>query len=372
MFGGLVHNLERVRSEGYSLEVLGALSSARAGSTNKVYESKWKLFVAFCKARGASPEAADPPLVADFLLYLFNVRKCSPRTIASYRSALGNVLRFSSSYDPGNDVVLAQLIKGFERQRQPVQRRIPTWDLGLVLRFLAEPRSANDRLSLHLLTAKTVFLLSLASAGRCHSLAALELKFSYVSRQPLVIEIPYHLTYVPKQYFRVKVRNPIVPLRIEALPQGEDVSVCPVHTLFEYLKRVSKLRAPSQSSLFIPHALGKHSRLAPQAVGRYIVRLIQTAYEAAGLNPPKGVKAHDVRGIATSLRALTGVALAEVLAAGQWSQPHTFVKFYLKEFPQGHLSSLGSCPPFLAAGGMISSSVLPFQEERPEGRSRRQ
>ena len=93
-------------------------------------------------------------------------------------------------------------------------------------------------------------------------------------------------------------------------------------------------------------------------MGRYVVRVILHAYEQAGFRPPKGVRAHDVRGIATSLRALTGVALSEVLAACQWSQPHTFVKFYLKDFPRGHLSSLGEAPPFFAAGGMLSASAF--------------
>ena len=222
-----------------------------------------------------------------------------------------------------------------------------------------------------MLTAKAVFL-SLASAGRCHSLAALECKISFLSNDPLVICIPYHLSYIPKQYFRLKVRKVIEPLRIDALPEGGDLGICPAHTILAYLDRVRAHRRHSQSSLFIPHNLEKSSRLAPAAVGRYIVKIILSAYEAAGLHPPTGVRAHDVRGIATSLRALTGVALAEVLAAGQWSQPNTFVKFYLKEFSPGFLSSLGSCPPFSAAGGMISSTLLPFQSRRPRQRIRQE
>ena len=160
--------------------------------------------------------ASPPP----FLVYLFDMRKCSARTIAAYRSALDNVLRFTSRYDPGEDKVLSQLLKGFERKRAPVARRIPSWDLGLVLKFLAEEENFNDNLSLHLLTAKAVFLLSLATAGRCHSLAALENKVVVVSHDPFVLQIGYHLSYVPKQYYRLKDRKPITPVLLEAMPPG--------------------------------------------------------------------------------------------------------------------------------------------------------
>ena len=353
-----MHNVEGMSGRGYSSKVIKALGDARASSTNKVYDSKWRLFATFCSSRGIVPEVATPPQVAEFLIYLFDVRKCSSRTIAAYRSALGNVLRFTSCYDPGEDKVLSQLLKGFERKRAPVARRIPSWDLGLVLKFLAEEENFNDNLSLHLLTAKAVFLLSLATAGRCHSLAALENKVVVVSHDPFVLQIGYHLSYVPKQYYRLKDRKPITPVLLEAMPPGECDALCPVTTLIAYRKRVASLRKPGQSSLFIPHDTSKPTRLHPAAVGRYVVKVILLAYERAGIRPPRGVRAHDVRGVATSLRALTGTGLAEVLAAGQWSQPHTFVKFYLKDFPRGHLQSLGEAPPFFAAGGMISASAF--------------
>ena len=120
---------------------------------------KWRLFATFCQTSGIVPEVASPHQVAEFLVYMFDVRKCFYRTIASYRSALVNVLRFTS-----------------------VPRRIPTWDLGLVLKFLAEEENCNDKFSPHLLTAKN--LLSLATAGPCHSLAALESKVVVVSHDP--------------------------------------------------------------------------------------------------------------------------------------------------------------------------------------------
>ena len=349
-------------ARGYSDHVVDALRHARAASTNRVYDSKWKLFKSFCSERGVIPESAGPATVAEFLYFLFYSRNCSARTVASYRSAVGNVLRFSTSYDPADDKVLSQLLKGFKRTRCPVDRSVPSWDLSLVLSQLAREEFSNDTLSLHLLTAKAVFLVSLATAGRCHSLAALENCIDILIGPPRSFSIPYHRQHIPKQFFRLKHPKPIVPVTLTELPIGSPVGICPVRSLDAYRERVAPYRSSSQTSLFIPHTLTKKTRVHPAAIGRYVVKLIEWAYEQTGDTAPSGIRAHDVRGIATSLKALTGVALTDVLAAGQWSQPDTFTRFYLKDFPASHLRSLGQFPVFAAAGGFISSSVLPFQK----------
>ena len=129
LFGGVVHSIESMTARGYSDHVVDALRHARSASTNRVYDSKWKLFKSFCLERCLSPESAGPATVAEFLYFLFHSRNCSARTVASYRSAIGNVLRFSTSYDPADDKVLSQLVKGFKRIRSPIDRSVPSWDL---------------------------------------------------------------------------------------------------------------------------------------------------------------------------------------------------------------------------------------------------
>ena len=352
------HDLGKLRNLGYSQDVLNALGKSRAASTNQVYDSKWKLFASFCRKHGVPPEVAPPPLVAEFLLYLFRDRECTARTVSSYRSAIGNVLRLTSDYDPANDKLVSQLIKSFKRQRPPTVSKVPPWDLGIVLRHFMRPENANGFLDLHTLTAKAVFLLSLATAGRCQALAALENDLTIVQSSPMVILISYQKGFLPKQYFLLKNPKAPAPVRIQEIPENLSVGVCPVRTLLAYRSRVAKLRSPGQSSLFIPHNTGKKTRLHPSAVGRYIVKTILRAYEAEGLQYPAGVRAHDVRGIATSLRALTGVSLVDVITAGGWSQPSTFTRFYLKQFSSGQLRSLGQSPDFCAAGGTVLSSDL--------------
>ena len=94
-----------------------------------------------------------------------------------------------------------------------------------------------------------------------------------------------------------------------------------------YLDAVARLHAPSQSSLFIPHSEHAVHNITPQAVSRYVIHVIRWAYDVAGKASPD-CRAHDVRKIAASLRALSGDSLQDVLTSGQLSSPYTFLKHY--------------------------------------------
>ena len=123
----------------------------------------------------------------------------------------------------------------------------------------------------------------------------------------------------------------IGPLVIPACPNPSLAQVYPVRTLQFYCDAVHAHRAPSQSSLILPHNPDSNENISVQAIGRYIVRLVHFCYAAEGLSLPQ-CHAHDVRKMAASLRALTSVALDDVLEAGKWSTPSTFLQYYQVPF----------------------------------------
>ena len=87
---------------------------------------------------------------------------------------------------------------------------------------------------------------------------------------------------------------------------------------------MAALRAPSQCSMFIPHVASSSSCVNPQSISRYFVHLVRWAYDIAGEASPD-CRAHDVRKIAASLRALSSDSLMDVLQAGQWLSPYMFL-----------------------------------------------
>ena len=62
------------------------------------------------------------------------------------------------------------------------------------------------------------------------------------------------------------------------------------------------------------------------------------------------VKPHSVRHVATSLNALKGFKLDDVLRAGAWTSPGTFLRFYVQHFSTDRISQLSRFGGFIAAG----------------------
>ena len=110
----------------------------------------------------------SPPLnsVADFLLYLFEVKNLQPSTIDGYRSAIADKLG-NVTLNISKDDNLTRLLDSFHRDRPKGRRGIPSWNLSLVLHQLMKaPFEPLREASLKHLTFKTVFLLALGSGKR--------------------------------------------------------------------------------------------------------------------------------------------------------------------------------------------------------------
>jgi hypothetical protein len=249
--------------------------------------------------------------------------------------------------------VLTQLMQSFRRTQRVSARRVPQWDVGFVLNVLSWASLANNHLSLHELTAKMVFLLALASGERRHALAAMRFPPSFSAD---AVTIEFDPDFVPKSYFLRRNLSRIKPLVLPSAP-AHLVQVCPVATLRAYLLAVDSKRVPSQTSLIIPHADTNQRNVSVHAVGRYLVRLIRFCYEAAEQSPPT-CKGHDVRKVATSLRALTSVALDDILDAGQWASPHMFLKHYRVPFSSHQRATLDKW-----VGLPVARSCLSLQEK---------
>ena len=293
-------------------------------STNLIYESKWKLFQSFCALRGAGPFQATSALIAEFLVHVAQTRQASVSTLAGYRSAIGNVIRLTTGFDPGSDLVLSQLMRSFRRTQPIPCRRIPQWDVGLVLEVLNESVEVEESMDLRLFTAKVVFLVALASGDRSCALATLR----HPPRvSPSELTVDFLAKFVPKAYFVRKNMSRIAPLVLRMSPEQSLRQVCPYRAVQSYCERVANHRKPNQDSLFIPHNLSKSHNIKPQAIARYITTLIAWCYERRELTAPKS-RAHDVRKVATSMRELSATALSDVLSAGEWTTPHMFFKHY--------------------------------------------
>ena len=85
---------QSLRDRQFSSDVAEHVSKARRDSTVKVYDAKWQIFRDWADQRKIDPIQATPQIVADFLTFLFSVKKCQVSTIRGYRSTISNTLKY--------------------------------------------------------------------------------------------------------------------------------------------------------------------------------------------------------------------------------------------------------------------------------------
>ena len=81
-----------IRKQGFSEAVATRIEAPQRRSTRSVYEAKWSIFTKWCIANQVDFKSPPLKLVADFLLYLFEVKNLQPSTIDGYRSAIADKL----------------------------------------------------------------------------------------------------------------------------------------------------------------------------------------------------------------------------------------------------------------------------------------
>ena len=249
-----------------------------------------------------------------------------------------------------------------ELQRPRVTPVLPQWDLGIVLEALSKPPYEPLReASFKHLTLKTVFLLTMASAGRRSELHALRFDQNYIQFKPKGAGVT--LYFSPEFMRKNQTPNQVNdPWYIPAVPTGKSEfgANCPVRALryyHRYLTEHPELRK-DRRRLFVPikdNNAGKE--LSASTISRWICTTIVDSHAAIqnSRNLSGSVKAHKVRAVATSLQLFNKVDLHSVMKAGKWSSGGTFTSFYLRDLcPQAE--SLQRAGPIVAAGDIVRIS----------------
>jgi hypothetical protein len=105
--------------------------------------------------------------LADFLVYLFEIKRSVPSTIKGYRSAIGRTISILGGPDFGQNEYISLLVRSFSLERLKQNKLVPQWNLGLVLAALnSPPFEPAEEVDLRFLYYKCCFLLALASGIR--------------------------------------------------------------------------------------------------------------------------------------------------------------------------------------------------------------
>ena len=228
--------------------------------------------------------------------------------------------------------------------------RPPSWDLSKVIRFLLSGAFEPLRdAPLRALSKKVLFLLALATAKRVGELKALSCIVSFVGGDAC-------LSYVPEFVAKSESLSRSIPrsflvksLSDFAAALDDDLLLCPVCVLRIYLDRTLSL-APNRHRLFVSPSCSTRA-MSKNAVSFFLREVIHVA-EAA--RPEVGtVRAHDIRGVSTSVAFHRNWSVSAVLDAATWSSGSVFTSFYLRDL-QYEFQGLRSFGPFVAAGSRVA------------------
>lgn len=246
-------------------------------------------------------------------------------TIRNYRSAISAIHRgFPDGSSVGTNQSIQRIIKGMFHKRPPAKPLPPSWTIDDVLTALAGPPYEPLKTStLTHLTWKTLFLVAAASARRRSDLHALTIKPGFLRFEPEGVRLlPDPAFLLKNQTMSFSPEEIYLPAIGSVSSIQEDERWCPVRALRYYIKRTKPVRTGDR--LFIlPQA--PYTGASRDTIARWIKQLI-----IRYAKPNEPVRAHDLRGIATSRAWFAGVPLERVMTAAVWKSVSTFVSIYLR------------------------------------------
>ena len=160
------------------------------------------------------------------------------------------------------------------------------------------------------------------------------------------------LSYVPEFLAKTEtaVRPLLRPFSIQDFAAGlpEDLLLCPVLSLREYLRRTSSF-VNQPCRLFVSprrpsHAMSKNG----------ISFVLREVIVNSGASSEDGAapRAHSIRGIATFSTFFKNWSISSVLKAASWNSNTVFTSFYFRDL-QYVFEGVRSLGPFVAAGERI-------------------
>ena len=345
---------QHLRSEGFSEQSAARIARKTRPTSNDLYERYWHRYVIWCEEHHIDPFQASVPQLTDFFNVLFDSGNYKPHTIEGFKACICTTLSLALDKQLSHNARLSALMSNFKQSAPSSMFEVPKWNLTLVLNMLInKPFEPLVDCSLKLLTYKTVFLVALASAGRCSELHALSFEHLTYNEDRSCFWLQPHPEFLAKTQpsrdpkFRKVFKIPA--LADFAGPDLPDRFLCPVRALRLYLAKTTKLRK-QRKSLFISFSPSHTGDITKNTIAGWLRRTIRMAHTSATADDISLARAtpHEVRALSASVAFDRNISLDNIMSACSWRSHNTFTSFYLRDLArQGHDSL--SLPPLVVA-----------------------
>ena len=321
---------------GLPREVSEHLSRKNRQSSARTYEAKWRVYVRWCHGRRINPLSAPIDAILSFFCYLFDRLGLKPTTIDGYRAMLGPIYR-AKGLDLSTNRVVSDLLSAFRTQRPKLAPTLPDWDISFVLYCLTrQPWEPLQDISLKRLTLKTFFLLLLASGRRRSDLGAIDVtRISYRADGSMLL-YPER-GFLPKTVAATEGERAFSPICIPDLKNyvganEPDAYLCPVRAVRIYVARTNRYRH-GRNRLFLSYQMSRTTNITTSTLSLWVKLLVRSVYTESGAESRDiyKISAHQLRHVAMSLASRTGSSLESIIRAGMWTNPNTFISYYLSQ-----------------------------------------
>jgi len=332
--GSLAVKCRFLQAKGLSRKVAKTIIASRSEATYKKYNSAWKLYSAWARKKGLDPPRTNVSQVLDYLQFCAEKQGLSHSTVRSRLYAIALYHEDLPLDKLSLHPLATRFIKGMTRIFPSVKSRHPKWNLQLVLQALRgppfEPMVAANSDGINMLTFKTVFLLAVVTAKRVGELQALSSDKRYLTIDGPGITLRLNPAFIPKvnsQQNREKevFFTPFCPQQPNS--RCTLFTLCLRRAVRKYLLATKPFRKTDQLLVCFSGPNRGHAA-TKTTISRWVRRCIQEAYIACKQPLPEGIKAHDVRGMATSWAQFNSASLADICDTASWSQGSTFATHY--------------------------------------------
>ena len=334
------------RQAGFSRAVADQLALSRRTSTRLNYQARWGKFRKWCKDFHHRSSKPTIPKIAEFLTFLFKTEKAAVSTIKGYRSMLSSVYKFCLP-EISTSPILKDLTRSFKISAPRPVHWSPSWDLDKVLEYLSGPPfEPLANASFRNKTRKTLFLLAMATAKRVGELQALSFSVSHRGDDLVLHYDPFFLAKT-ESVSNPLPRSVIVQSLEDFVGDLPERILCPVRAV-RYLRRAARSPGFTPARLFVSPSDPKRS-MSKNAMSFFLRQLITESGAVSSSVPPR---AHDIRGIATSLNYYSNLSLSAINEAATWRSKRVFAMRYLKDMSATR-SRLKDKGPLIAAGSAV-------------------
>ncbi|KAG8573399.1 hypothetical protein GDO81_012391 [Engystomops pustulosus] len=340
---------EFLTSRGLSMAVVTTLKASRKKVTFAIYHKIWKKFVTFC---GDNPPSQSNPNILQILDFLQKglEQGLSTSTLKVQVSALGAFCdRPLAEHRWVKRFILAS-----SRIRPQILRRVPTWDLKLVLDALSRPPfEPLDSANIKNLTLKTTLLVAVTTARRLGEIQAISIKEPYMRVLSDRIILTLDPGFIPKVTSRFhRAQEITLPSFCENPSTSREASwhLLDVRRIvLAYIKATESWRL--DNNLFIQfQGKNKGRKASKTSIARWLKLAISTCYTQQGKEIPTDLKAHSTRAMSTSWAEKRGASLEQICKAATWASSSTFIKHYRLDLP---------CSQDLSFGRKVLQAVIP-------------